>query len=82
MVTDLQRRAKAALEANEVCGGVRDVVRQRNNSAVNIDPEHHLGWVLVANLADEANLATGHIGPVLTLALLDLQKLVANAQGI
>jgi hypothetical protein len=38
--------------------------------------------VLVANLADKANLAAGHIGPVLTLALLDLQKLVANAKGI
>ena len=82
MVTDLQWRTKAALETDEVCSGVGDVVRQRNDAAVNIDPEHHLGWVLVANLADKADLATGHIGPVLTLALLDLQKLVANAQGI
>lgn len=43
-----------------------------SDAAVNIDPEHHLGWVLMADLADKADLASGDIGPVFTGTLLNL----------
>jgi len=49
------------------------------DAAVNIDPKHHLVRVLVADVTDEADLATGDVGPVLTGTLLDLEQFVLNA---
>ena len=60
-------------------GGVGDEIWQVSDTAVNVDPEHHLGWVLVADLANEADLATGDICPVLTGTLLNLKQLVLNS---
>ena len=53
-----------------------------SDAAVNVNPEHHLGWVLVTDLANKANLASGDIGPVFAGTLLDLQKLVRDAQRV
>jgi hypothetical protein len=38
--------------------------------------------VLVANVSDESNLATGDICPVLTRTLLNLKQFVGNTQGV
>ena len=41
-----------------------------------------LGWVLLADLVNKANLATSHVSPVFTWALLNFQELMGNTQGI
>ena len=68
VVADLQGRAEAALEPDDVRGGVAHVVGQVRDPAVDIDPEHHRVGVLLAGVADEADLAPCDIRPILTIA--------------
>ena len=82
VVADLQRRAEAALEPDQVRGGVAHVVGQVRDPAVDVDPEHHRVGVLLAGVANETDLAPRDIRPVLTVALVDLQQLVGQTEAV
>ena len=82
VVADLQGRAEAALEPDDVRGGVAHVIGQVGDPAVDVDPEHHRVRVLLAGVADEADLASRDIRPILPIAPLDLEQPVGHAEVV